>query len=154
MAQQFVTISELTSTIVPEGQRVRMVIERHPMLEDDEQVEMDASLPEVKAMLESSGQYIVATFHLPDGTSKTNVVEVATFDAAFKGDPYQVLKDAKRVEPKTTRAASGTGTKRDPSELQAVREWCRANGWADMKDKGTVPEAAQAAYDSAHPAEA
>lgn len=145
-----VVLSDISGQIVPDGEQVKMVIEHHPVL-GDEQVELDASMAEVAPMLESGGQYIVIKFHMPDGEIKNNVVEISTFDAAFKGDPYQVLKEATRV---VVRGGGSTLAKRDPSELQAVRDWCRANGWPDLKDKGRVPIEAQAAYDKANPQDA
>lgn len=147
MSKQMVTLSDLTSTIVPNGQRVRMVVEHHPVLEN-EQVELDASLAEIASLLESTGQYIVIKFHLPDGEVRSNVVEVQVFDAAFKGDPYAVLKDATRVSNRPT----STSTKRSKEDLDKIRTWARAHGWPELKDRGRIPQEIEDAYSAANPA--
>lgn len=147
MARQTVTISDLTASIVTEDQKVRLVIKHHPVL--DEEVELDTSVDEVEPMLKSSGQYIYVEAHMPDGEVKTGIVEIPVFDAAFKGDPYQALKDARRATPSKT--APTNGSKRSKEELDAIRTWARANGWPDIKDRGRINTDAQAAYDAAHP---
>jgi hypothetical protein len=143
MSKATVTLSDFTSAVVPEEKQVRMVIEHHPVL-GDEQVELDANLAEVEPLFESTGQYIVAKFHLPDGTIKSAVVEVQTFDAAFQGDPYAVLKDARRV--KATRAGNGAAK----GELELIRTWARENGH-DVKDKGRIAAPIVEAYKLANP---
>jgi hypothetical protein len=38
----------------------------------------------------------------------------------------------------------------DRERLKAIREWARANGHPDLGDRGRIPQAIVAAYDTAH----
>lgn len=141
MAEAKVTLSDFSATVVPDAERVRLVIKNHPVL--DEVVELDAAETEVAAMLKSEGQYIFVEAHLPDGTVKTAAVSIQSFDAAFTGDPYQALKDARRV----AQPNSKTGAKRGNAEhLAEVRAWAKLNGWPDIKDRGRVAQEVEEAY--------
>lgn len=146
MSKAEVTISDISNTLVPDGQAVTVIVRSHPTIEH--QVQIDAGVTEVQSLLDNAGEYVVLDI-IQDGETTQVVVELSEFNALFKDDAYTVLAAAQPVKTAKTTSA----TKRDPSKLQEIRDWCRANGWPNIKDKGRIVSEAQAAYDAAHPAE-
>lgn len=49
------------------------------------------------------------------------------------------------------RGSGGGGQKprRDKAQVDAIRQWARANGWPDLGDRGRIPYAAEEAYNKA-----
>jgi len=50
----------------------------------------------------------------------------------------------------TTGAATPARSSADRERLKAIRDWARQNGHPDLGDRGRIPQAVVAAYDSAH----
>jgi hypothetical protein len=71
----------------------------------------------------------------------------AAFQRALK--PY--VDAARRVQRRSTRGGSrrSSGSRRGRSDLEAVREWARANGF-EVADRGRIPRAVTEAYSAAH----
>jgi hypothetical protein len=50
----------------------------------------------------------------------------------------------------TAGAATPARSSADRERLKAIRDWARKNGHPDLGDRGRIPQAIVAAYDSAH----
>lgn len=145
MPRKMVVFSDLSGQMVPENDEVTLIIKEFPGI-DDLPVQLDASTTEVKPLLSGGGDFVLAEVRRGDQVRNV-VIDLATFTAAFAVDPYQALKEAKRV--KVSRASNGT--KSNTGELSAIREWATANGY-EVAAKGRVKQEIVDAYRAAQAA--
>lgn len=158
MATKTVVISDLSGEVVADEQHVSVVVRDHPAL--DGAVRLDAAQSEIKSLAGTKSDFVVVELHTQNGTENM-VVELSKFDGLFKLDSQEALESAERFtdspaprrgRPRGSGTAARTGAqkaKRDPEQLNAIRQWARANGWPDLGDRGRIPMAAEEAYNAA-----
>jgi hypothetical protein len=136
----------------------------HPLLEQP--IQLDAGALEV-ASLKGKTELVEIELLLPSTPPEKLVIDLAAFDKLFKGvAPDDVLNNAEpyygavdTAEPKRRgRPRKGenagfiptpTKVKRDPQQLQAIRDWWRGQG-NTIGDRGRIPASVEEAYNSAH----
>lgn len=138
MSKATVVISDISGTLVPDGQAVTVIVRSHPTIQ--QQVQIDAGAAEVKPLLDNAGEYVVLDITV-DGETTQVVVDMHEFHALFKGDAYTVLANATPVKtPKVT------GTRGNNSaELAKIREWAAAQG-IEVSAKGRIKQEVVDAY--------
>ena len=164
MARRQVVVSDLTGAIIENPSEVAEVrILQHPHM--DHQVKLDAFVLEVANLEGSKRELVTIELVLPNTPPETMIVELKEFEKLIKaGKPDDVLNGAERYygsraaatdaprrgRPKgSTNASAPSKGKRDPAQLNSIREWARANGH-EVSDRGRIAGSIEAAYEEAH----
>jgi hypothetical protein len=106
MGQKVVRFSDLTGAIVGDGELARVVVTRHPALEDGP-VEIEAAPAELADIDEHALDVVSFEVFVPGEDPRTVVMTVEEFDKLATGDPMDVvLKAAKKSYAKPARAKS------------------------------------------------
>ena len=129
----------------------------HPLL--DRPVKLDAFVLEVASLQETKRDLVTVDVVLPGERPQRLVLDLADFDRLItRGDVEEVLAGAEQLEDDgptrlraqtAGRAAAANPTKRDPSQIQAIRDWARQNGY-QVSDRGRIKGEIEQAYQEAH----
>lgn len=151
MATRQVVISDISGTLVPDGDEVKVVVTKFPNL--DTPVSLDAAEVELKGLGDDDELYVVLEVHRADEVEE-RVVTYQQFTSLFKSgtDVATVIANAAPV--KTARASSANGAaKRSKEELDEIRAWAKQNGHK-VADKGRIAQEVVDAYSIANPKDA
>ncbi|MBM9476139.1 Lsr2 family protein [Nakamurella flavida] len=110
-------------------------------------------------MQETKRDLVTLDLVLPGERPQRMVLDQADFDRLItRGDVQDVLDGAEELEDDgparlraqtAGRAAAISSTKRDPSQIQAIRDWARQNGY-QVSDRGRIKAEIEQAYQDAH----
>jgi hypothetical protein len=157
-----VTLSDFSGKEIKEGEAAVVRVLSHPLL--DHAVKLDAGALEVASLKGTNRELVEIELLLPSTPPEKLVLDLATFDKLFKhADKDDVLNSAegyygeasaepkRRGRPRKEGSAPATApkVKRDPQQLQAIREWWRGQG-NTIGDRGRIPASVEDAYNEAH----
>lgn len=95
--------------------------------------------------IKDGGDSIKFSYRGIDYTIDLTPKEAAGFDKAIG----MYVEHAQRVGGRRSSGTSSRGAKTDRSQLQAMREWARKNGY-DVSDRGRISQEIQDAYHKAN----
>jgi len=162
MSQRMVFASDFSQKDIPDGEKVEVrVLELDGL---SQPVRLDASKTEVDRLRVESSALALLELVLPDGETVRIAIPADQFRKAIRGDADAVLANAEGLsfappqqeEPERRRGrprgSGGTGqkTKADREQLQAMRDWLRAEGH-EVSDRGRIAANLQELYHAAHP---
>jgi hypothetical protein len=150
--------SDLSGKEVAEADQMAEIrVLDHPAI--DHPVKLDAYVLEVASLQETKRDLVTLDLVLPGERPQRMVLDLADFDKLItRGDVQDVLGGAEELtgqEPAqqqgraSSRAAAANTTKRDPSQIQAIRDWARQNGY-QVSDRGRIKAEIEQAYQDAH----
>lgn len=119
MTTRSTTFSDFTGRMITDfSKAVRITVIRHPELEPDRRVELDALTEEVSGVEDRTIEVAEVIFRLADGTTETFILPRAVFDTLAKADPMAaVLERGAQSTVKPSRPRP-TGEKVDYSSLE------------------------------------